>query len=74
MWCQVCHEKLTAMTQALEALDRKILNLTRTFHACCKMKAEPGSGDTIALVKEHLIKRASCRSIRLDMQVDTLAA
>ncbi|KAI3457695.1 hypothetical protein Pfo_014358 [Paulownia fortunei] len=66
---EVCHEKLTAMRQALEALDRKILTLTRTFHACCKMKAEPSCGDTIALVNEHLIKRASCRFIRLDMQM-----
>ncbi|KAK6116318.1 hypothetical protein DH2020_049945 [Rehmannia glutinosa] len=66
---EVSDEKLTAVRQALEALDRKILNLTRTFHVCCKMKTEPSCADTVALVNEHLIKRASCRFIRLDMQM-----
>ncbi|KAK4397760.1 hypothetical protein Sango_1251500 [Sesamum angolense] len=66
---EVCHEKLTAMQQALEALDRKILNLKGTFHACCKLKAEQSCDNTIALVNEQLIKRASCRFIRLDMQM-----
>ncbi|KAL0444915.1 UNVERIFIED_CONTAM: hypothetical protein Slati_2214200 [Sesamum latifolium] len=70
---EVCHEKLTAVRQAVEALDRKILNLKGTFHACCKLKAEQSCDDTIALVNEQLIKTASCRFIRLDMQVDTLA-
>ncbi|KAL0400257.1 UNVERIFIED_CONTAM: hypothetical protein Sradi_2369000 [Sesamum radiatum] len=66
---EVCHEKLTAMRQAVEALDRKILNLKGTFHACCKLKAQQSCDDTIALVNEQLIKRASCRFIRLDMQM-----
>ncbi|XP_020555090.1 uncharacterized protein LOC105178718 isoform X2 [Sesamum indicum] len=66
---EVCHEKLTAMRHALEALDRKILTLKGTFHACCKLKAEQSCDDTIALVNEQLIKRASCRFIRLDMQM-----
>ncbi|KAK4437472.1 hypothetical protein Salat_0081100 [Sesamum alatum] len=66
---QVCHEKLTAMRQALEALDRKILNLKGTFHACCKLKAERSCDDTITLVNEQLIKRASRRFIRQDMQM-----
>ncbi|XP_051137396.1 uncharacterized protein LOC127255733 isoform X2 [Andrographis paniculata] len=65
----VCEEKLTAMRQELEALNKKILNLTRTFQSCCKMKAEPSTGRTIALVNEHLEQRASCRFIRLDMQM-----
>ncbi|KAL0451229.1 UNVERIFIED_CONTAM: hypothetical protein Slati_1101000 [Sesamum latifolium] len=66
---EVWHEKLTAVRQAVEALDRKILNLKGTFHACCKLKAEQSCDDTIALINEQLIKRASCRFIRLDMQM-----
>lgn len=60
------------MRQDLEAVDRKILNLTRTFHACCKLKAEPGIGETIAAVNKRLIEKTSYRFIRLDMQVYTL--
>ncbi|KAL8478032.1 hypothetical protein ACS0TY_030074 [Phlomoides rotata] len=65
----VWREKLTATRQTLEALDRKKLNLTRNFQTWCKMKAEPSIGNTIALVNEHLMKRASCRFIRMDMQI-----
>ncbi|KAL6570495.1 hypothetical protein OROGR_000045 [Orobanche gracilis] len=66
---EVCHEKLTTMRQALDTLDKMILNLTRTFHACCKIKAEPSCADTIALVNKHLTERASFRFIRLEMQM-----
>ncbi|KAL8031141.1 hypothetical protein ABFX02_13G006200 [Erythranthe guttata] len=66
---EVCHEKLTAMSQSLEALDGKILQLIGSFHACCKMKAEPSCVDTIALVNKHLIKRASFRFLRQDLQM-----
>lgn len=72
--CQVWHEKLTGTRQTLEALDRKNLNLTRTLQTCCKMKDEPSISDTIALVNVHLMKRASCRFVRLDMQVKALTA
>lgn len=61
------------MRQTLEALDRKILTLKRMFHSCCKLKAEPGVGETITLVTEHLAKKTSRRFIRLDTQVYTLA-
>lgn len=61
------------MRQVLEALDGKILHMTRAFHACCKMKAEPSCIDTIALVKDDLTKRASFRLLCQDLQVDTLA-
>ncbi|XP_042009596.1 uncharacterized protein LOC121758241 [Salvia splendens] len=66
---EVCHDKLTTMRQTLEALDRKILTLKRTFHSCCKLKAEPGVGETITLVTEHLAKKTSRRFIRLDTQM-----
>ncbi|KAH6824203.1 hypothetical protein C2S53_011714 [Perilla frutescens var. hirtella] len=66
---EVCHDKLNTMRQASEALDRKILNLMRTLHSCCKLKAEPDIGETIALVNEHLIKKTSYRNFRLDMQM-----
>lgn len=57
------------MRQAIDDLDRKILTLTKMFHARCKLKAEPGISETIALVNEHLTKRTSHRLIRLDIQV-----
>ncbi|CAA3028085.1 Hypothetical predicted protein [Olea europaea subsp. europaea] len=60
--------KLTTMRQALEASERKITNLNKTFHVSCKLKGEPSCGDTIALVNEHLMKRACGRFIRLYMQ------
>ncbi|GFQ07108.1 hypothetical protein PHJA_002854900 [Phtheirospermum japonicum] len=63
------HEKLIAMRQTLDTLDRKVLNLTRTFHTCCKIKSELSSAETIALVNKHLAKRTSCRLIRLEMQM-----
>ncbi|XP_042005301.1 uncharacterized protein LOC121754038 isoform X1 [Salvia splendens] len=66
---EVCHDRLTTMRQTLEALDRKILTLKRTFHSCCKFKAEPGVGETITLVTEHLAKKTSRRFIRLDTQM-----
>lgn len=66
---EVCHSKLTTMRKDKEAVDRKILNLMRTFHACCKLKAEPGIGETTAAVNKCLIEKTSCRFIRLDMQM-----
>ncbi|GER33562.1 nucleoid occlusion protein [Striga asiatica] len=66
---EVCQEKLTAMRQTLDTLDRKILNLTKTFQTRCKIKAEPSSADTIALVNKHLTEKASCRLIRLEVQM-----
>ncbi|KAG6417029.1 hypothetical protein SASPL_124470 [Salvia splendens] len=53
----------------LEALDKKILTLTRIFHSCCKLKAEPGVGETITMVTEQLAKKTPHRFIRLDTQV-----
>ncbi|XP_075521641.1 uncharacterized protein LOC142554907 isoform X2 [Primulina tabacum] len=65
----VCHKKLAVMRSVLEALERKISNLNRNFHASCKIRTEPGCGDTIALVNEHFTKRAYCRFARQDMQM-----
>lgn len=61
------------MRQDLEAVDRKILNLTRTFHASCKLKTEPGISETIAAVNKRLMEKTSYRFICLDMQVYTFA-
>ncbi|XP_073065242.1 uncharacterized protein [Primulina eburnea] len=66
---EVCHKKLTMMRSVLEALERKISNLNRNFHASCKIRTEPGCGDTIALVNEHFTKRAYRRFARQDMQM-----
>ncbi|KAL3849111.1 hypothetical protein ACJIZ3_010993 [Penstemon smallii] len=55
--------------EAKEALDRKIFDLKKTFHVRCGTKSEPNCEDTIALVNEHLMKRAQRRFIRLDMQM-----
>ncbi|XP_041992433.1 uncharacterized protein LOC121743251 [Salvia splendens] len=67
---EVFHDKLTTtMRLTLEALDKKILTLTRIFHSCCKLKAEPGVGETITMVTEQLAKKTPHRFIRLDTQV-----
>ncbi|XP_073142523.1 uncharacterized protein [Henckelia pumila] len=66
---RVCHEKLAAMRTVLEASEKKISNLKKNFHASCKIRTEPGCGDTIALVNEHFTKRAYCRFVRQDMQM-----
>ncbi|XP_075518696.1 uncharacterized protein LOC142552769 isoform X2 [Primulina tabacum] len=66
---RVCHEKLAAMRSVLEASERKISNFNRNFRAFCKIKTEPGCGDTIALVNEHFMKRAYRRFARRDMQM-----
>ncbi|KAL3646150.1 hypothetical protein CASFOL_011330 [Castilleja foliolosa] len=66
---QAGQEKLTAMRQTLDTLNRKVSNLTRTFHTSCKIKSEPSSAETIALVNKHLAKKTSCRLIRLEMQM-----
>ncbi|CAK9167178.1 unnamed protein product [Ilex paraguariensis] len=72
---EVANDKVAAMGHVLEVSDRKIINLIKAFHSSCKIKGEPNCAATISLVNDHLMKRACCRSIRLDLQlwaVDTL--
>ncbi|CAA0808413.1 Unknown protein [Striga hermonthica] len=66
---EICQEKLTAMRQTLDTLDKKISNLTKTFQTRCKIKDEPSSADTIALVNKRMTEKASCKLIRLEMQM-----
>lgn len=69
MSCQGSSDKVTTMKHEAEALEKKIKNLTKSFHIYCKMKGEPSCSDTIDLVNDHLKKRTCCRFIRQDMQV-----
>ncbi|KAK6286809.1 hypothetical protein POUND7_012988 [Theobroma cacao] len=62
-------DKVTTMKHEAEALEKKIKNLTKSFHIYCKMKGEPSCSDTIDLVNDHLKKRTCCRFIRQDMQL-----
>ncbi|KAF5960643.1 hypothetical protein HYC85_001852 [Camellia sinensis] len=64
----VVGDKVTALRLVLEASERKVISLTKSFHTSCKMKGEPSCGDTMLLVNDHLKKKACCRFIRLDLQ------
>ncbi|KAA8526644.1 hypothetical protein F0562_008153 [Nyssa sinensis] len=66
---EVACDDVTAMRQVLEASDREIVNLTKSFHTSCKMKGEPSCADTVVLVNDHLKKRTCCRFLRLDLQL-----
>ncbi|KAJ0801493.1 hypothetical protein HanPI659440_Chr03g0117861 [Helianthus annuus] len=67
--CQVDNDTLTSMRQAEEEIDKKISNLTKSFHLMCKMKGEPNTADTIAFANNHLMKKAHCQIIRKEMQL-----
>ncbi|KAM7503802.1 hypothetical protein LguiB_002706 [Lonicera macranthoides] len=59
----------TALGEALETSERRIMSLTNFFHTSCKTKGEPGCADTILSVNGRLVKRTRCRFIRLDSQL-----
>ncbi|XP_022758886.1 uncharacterized protein LOC111305523 isoform X7 [Durio zibethinus] len=62
-------DKVTTMKHEDEALEKKIKNLTKSFHVYCKIKGELSCSDTIELVNDHLKKRTCCRFIRQDIQL-----
>ncbi|KAL6999851.1 hypothetical protein U1Q18_001007 [Sarracenia purpurea var. burkii] len=62
-------DKVTALRQVLDSLERKVMSLTKSFHTSCKMKGEPNYADTTSLVNDHLKKKACCRFIRLELQL-----
>lgn len=66
---QVTDEKVTALKQDLEDSERRIRNLTKSFHMYFEMKGEPDSANTIVLVNKHLSRRTCCRFLRSDLQV-----
>ncbi|PPD94659.1 hypothetical protein GOBAR_DD08308 [Gossypium barbadense] len=61
--------KVSTMKREVEALEKKIKNLTKSFHIYCKINGEQSSSGTIELVNDHLKKRTCCRFIRQDIQV-----
>ncbi|KAA3474769.1 Cytochrome P450 [Gossypium australe] len=61
--------KVSIMKREVEALEKKIKNLTKSFHIYCKIKGEQSSSGTIELVNDHLKKRTCCRFIRQDIQM-----
>ncbi|KAF8410894.1 hypothetical protein HHK36_003431 [Tetracentron sinense] len=61
--------KVYTMRQEFGGLDKKIKNLTRSFHTSCKMKGEPSSTETIESVYDHLKKGTCCRFIRQELQL-----
>ncbi|XVF21190.1 hypothetical protein REPUB_Repub12eG0069100 [Reevesia pubescens] len=62
-------DKVTTMKHEAEALEKKIKNLTKSFHIYCKINGEMSCSDTIALINDHLKKRTCCRFIRHDIQL-----
>nr|KJB42699.1 hypothetical protein B456_007G164500 [Gossypium raimondii] len=61
--------KVSTMKREVEALEKKIKNLTKSFDIYCKIKGEQSSSGTIELVNDHLKKRTCCRFIRQDIQL-----
>nr|GMC48509.1 uncharacterized protein LOC109188339 isoform X1 [Ipomoea batatas] len=69
---EVACNKVSTMMQALEVSDKKITNLNKYFHTHFKMKGELNCNDTIALVKDYLVKRKCCRFFRQEMQMGVI--
>ncbi|GLT51131.1 hypothetical protein SLA2020_245610 [Shorea laevis] len=67
--CMADNDKVTAMKHEVEAFERKIKNLTNSFHNYCKLKGEPNSADIIILLNEQLKKRTCHRFVCQDMQL-----
>ncbi|KAI3708196.1 hypothetical protein L2E82_37336 [Cichorium intybus] len=67
--CEVEQEKVTLLKESIKATDGKISNFIESFHVSYKMKEEAGPTDTIAFVKNHLMKRARCQIIGKDLQL-----
>ncbi|PWA54405.1 hypothetical protein CTI12_AA434210 [Artemisia annua] len=65
---QIDSDKVTSMEQTVDHIDRRIANLTKSFHKSCKMKGEPSTHDTIAFVNDYVKKRACCHIVRKDLQ------
>ncbi|KAJ4831108.1 hypothetical protein Tsubulata_027031 [Turnera subulata] len=66
---EVSGEMVVAMGHEVEALEREIKSLAKSFHSYCKLKGEPCSSETIVLVNDHLKKRTSCRFIHEHLQL-----
>ncbi|XP_021665516.2 uncharacterized protein LOC110653957 isoform X7 [Hevea brasiliensis] len=66
---KVCREKVATMKHECEALDRKIKNLTKSFHNYLKMKGEKSCSETIVLLNDHLKKKTSCRLVHEELQL-----
>ncbi|XP_012089606.1 uncharacterized protein LOC105647985 [Jatropha curcas] len=62
-------EKVATMKHEFEALDRKIKNITKSFHNYCKIKGEPSCSETIVLLGDHLKKKTTRRFIHKNLQL-----
>ncbi|GMI66299.1 hypothetical protein HRI_000299200 [Hibiscus trionum] len=61
--------KVSTMKHEVEALEKKIKNLTKSFHIYCEIKGEQSSSGTMELVNDHLKKRTCCRFVRQGIQL-----
>lgn len=66
---EVTCDKVAAIKQALEALDRKKAKFTKALQSSCKIKGELSCVDSVSLVNDHLMKKSCHRFIRQDMQM-----
>ncbi|XP_027062170.1 uncharacterized protein LOC113772334 isoform X1 [Coffea eugenioides] len=66
---EVTCEKVAAIKQALESLDRKKAKFTKALQSSCKIKGELSCVDSVSLVNDHLMKESRHRFIRQDMQM-----
>ncbi|XP_047334422.1 uncharacterized protein LOC124938093 isoform X2 [Impatiens glandulifera] len=66
---EVSSDKVNAMKQILEASSSKIFNLTKFFHTAFKIKGEPTSIETTALVNDLLKRRVRCRFLSQNLKL-----
>ncbi|CAH9089459.1 unnamed protein product [Cuscuta europaea] len=66
---KAARDKVSTLVQALEDSNMKITNLIRYFNTSLKMKDELNCNDTVALVKEYMVKRHHCRFFHEEMQM-----
>lgn len=66
---EVTCDKVAAIKQALESLDRKKVKFTKALQSSCKIKGELSCVDSVSLVNDHLMKKSHHRFIRQDMQM-----
>ncbi|KAL8209695.1 hypothetical protein R6Q57_006427 [Mikania cordata] len=67
--CQADKDKVTSMTLSIKDTNRRISDLTKSFHILCKMKGEPKTADTVDYANAHLMKKAHCQILRKDLQL-----
>ncbi|XP_038703676.1 uncharacterized protein LOC119999928 isoform X1 [Tripterygium wilfordii] len=65
----ILSDKVAIMRHDVEALDKKIENLTESVGTYYKRKAVPSCSEIIVLLNDHLKKKSACRLLHQDLQL-----